>query len=479
METSMADQRGSNKRVAVCGGGLVGALNACFLAKRGFTVELFEMRPDIRTQEVVKGRSINLALSVRGREALKRVGLEDRVIQKGIPMYSRMIHDRSGTLRQIPYGKGQQNIMSVDRRLLNEVLLDAAEQYSNVKTHFNHKVVRCDFQAGEIVFLHEGQEVKKTVDLIVGADGAFSAVRQQMMKRPELLFDLQQHYIPHGYMELNIPPTQDGQFAMGVNHLHIWPRNDFMMIALPNLDKSYTTTLFMPFDKFNSLQTEDQLLGFFRETFPDSLPLLGESSLKKTFFQSKALPLVTVKCHPYHVGNKAVIIGDAAHAMVPFYGQGMNCGFEDCIVLDSMLEEYNNDFAKALPAYTELRNPDAKAICDLALYNYIEMRASVNSRLFLFRKKLDNLLHWAFPSFWVPLYTSVSFSRMRYHQCIANRAWQDKILTNICLGAGGALAASVLVALYTQMGSRGNGALPQLVSQLSGALSSLAQRVFP
>ncbi|XP_076460319.1 kynurenine 3-monooxygenase-like [Babylonia areolata] len=468
----MADQQSSTKRVAVCGGGLVGALNACFLARRGFTVELFEMRPDIRKQEVVRGRSINLAVAVRGLEALRSVGLEDRVVQKGIPMYSRMIHDPDGTLRQIPYGKGQQNIMAVDRQLLNEVLLDAAEQYPNVKTHFNHKVVRCDFEAGEIVFIHEGREVEKTVDLIVGADGAFSAVRQQMMKRPELLFDLQQHYIPHGYMELTIPPTQDGQFAMRVNYLHIWPRNDFMMIALPNLDKSFTANLFMPFEQFNSLQTEDQLVDFFRETFPDAVPLLGESNLKKTFFESKAQSLVTVKCQPYHVGDKAVIIGDAAHAMVPFYGQGMNCGFEDCIVLDNMLDKYNDDFAKALPAYTEFRNPDAKAICDLAMCNYIVMRASVNSRSFLFRRKLDNLLHWAFPSFWLPLYTSVSFSRMPYHQCIENRAWQDKILTNICLGAAGTLAASVLIAMYTQMGSHGNGALPQLVSKLSG-------RVFP
>ncbi|XP_076464789.1 kynurenine 3-monooxygenase-like [Babylonia areolata] len=474
----MAEQKASTKLVAVCGGGLVGALNVCFLAKRGFTVELFEMRPDIRTQEVTRGRSINLSLSDRGREVLRRVGLEDRVIQKGIPMYSRMIHDRNGTLRQIPYGKGQQSIVSVDRRMLNEVLLDAAEQYSNVKTHFNHKVVRCDFQAGEVVFLHEGKEVTKTVDLIIGADGAFSAVRQQMMKRPELRFDLQQHYNPHGYMELIIPPTQDGQFAMGVNHVHIWPRNDFMMIALPNRDRSYTTTLFMPFDKFSSIRTEDQLLDFFRETFPDSVPLLGESSLKKTFFKSKALPLVTVKCHPYHVEDKAVIMGDAAHAMVPFYGQGINCGFEDCLVLDSLLDKYNNDFAKALPAYTELRDPDAKAICDLALYNYIEMRASVNSRLFLVRKKIDDLLHWAFPSYWVPLYTSVAFSKMRYHQCIANKAWQDKVLTNIGLGAGGTLAASALFALYTQIGNHGNGGLPQLVSQLNGSVAALAQRVF-
>ncbi|KAL8585210.1 hypothetical protein ACOMHN_013225 [Nucella lapillus] len=468
----------SRKHVAVCGGGLVGAMNACFLAKRGFTVDVFEMRPDIRTQEVVRGRSINLALSVRGREALKKIGLEDQVIQKGIPMFSRMIHDCDGTLRPIPYGKGQQNIMSVDRRLLNEVLLDAAEKYPSVKTHFNHKLVKCNFETGEIVFLHDGEELKRKVDVIVGTDGAYSAVRQQMMKRPNLLFNFQQDYIPHGYMELNIPPSHDGQFAMGLNYLHIWPRGNFMMIALPNLDKSYTTTLFMPFDMFRSLKTEDQLMDFFRTTFPDSIPLLGEEELKDTFFKGKALPLVTVKCDPYHVGGKAVLLGDAAHAMVPFYGQGMNCGFEDCIVLDDMLDKYNNDFEKALPAFTAFRNPDAKAICDLALYNYVEMRDSVNSPAFLLRKKVDNFLNALFPSFWIPLYTTVSFSRMRYHQCIANRAWQDKVITGLCWGAGTVLSMGLLTAVHSQMKSDAGASLSHLVADLGERVSVVLQRFF-
>lgn len=428
----MADQT-KTKHVAVCGGGLVGALNACFLAKRGYQVELFEMRQDIRTMEVVRGRSINLALSVRGREALKAVGLEDRVIQKGIPMYARMIHDLDGRRRPIPYGKGDQNIMSVDRRLLNEILLDAAETYPTLQTYFNHKVWRCNFDTGEVILLHEGKEVKRTVDLIVGNDGAFSAVRHQMMKHTGTRFNYQQEYIPHGYMELIIPPTPDNQFAMEVNYLHIWARNEFMMIALPNLDMSYTTTMFMPFDIFKSIKTEQQLMDFFRDKFPDSIPLLKEANLKKTFMDSKALPLVSIKCYPYHIGSKGVLMGDAAHAMVPFYGQGMNCGFEDCLVLNEMLDKYNDDFDLALPAYTEFRNPDAKAICDLAMYNYIEMRESVNSPLFIIRKKLDNLLNTLFPSSWIPLYSTVSFSRMRYHQCIENRKWQDKVLNQIGL----------------------------------------------
>ncbi|CAG2245433.1 KMO [Mytilus edulis] len=367
------------KHVAVVGGGLVGSLNACFFAKRKYKVDLYEMRDDIRTMEIVKGRSINLALSCRGREALKHVGLEDEVLKTAIPMRARMIHDLDGTCHPIPYGKSDQFINSVDRRLLNEVLLTAAEKNPQVTCHFNHKLLN-----------KEGKEVKNKVDLIVGNDGAFSAIRRQMMK--DTLLDYNQEYIPHGYMELTIPATPSNDFAMGVNYLHIWPRNEFMMIALPNLDKSYTLTLFMPFENFNQIKTEDDVMDFFRRMFPDSIPLIGEKFLKEIYQSSKALPMVSIKCSPYHVKDKVVIMGDAAHAMVPFYGQGMNCGFEDCIVLNDMLDKHSDNFELALKAYTEHRNPDAKAIVDLAMYNYVEMRKSVNSKMFLLRKKIDNML---------------------------------------------------------------------------------------
>ncbi|CAC5358463.1 KMO [Mytilus coruscus] len=350
------------KHVAVVGGGLVGSLNACFFAKRKYKVDLYEMRDDIRTMKVVKGRSINLALSCRGREALKHVGLEEEVLKTAIPMHARMIHDLDGTCHPIPYGKSDQFINSVDRRLLNEVLLTAAERNPLVTCHFNHKLLKCDFNTGELTFLtKEGKEVRNKVDLIVGNDGAFSAIRRQMMK--DTLLDYNQEYIPHGYMELTIPPTSSNDFAMGVNYLHIWPRNEFMMIALPNLDKSYTLTLFMPFENFNQVKTEDDVMDFFQRMFPDSIPLIGEV-------------------------------------------------FEDCIVLNDMLDKHNDDLELALKAYTEHRNPDAKAIVDLAMYNYVE--------------KIDNMLHWIFPNSWVPLYTMVSFSRERYHLCIAKRKQQDK-----------------------------------------------------
>ncbi|XP_012945866.1 kynurenine 3-monooxygenase [Aplysia californica] len=443
------------KHVAICGGGLVGALNACYMAQRGYRVDVYEMRQDIRTQEIVRGRSINLALSCRGREALKGVGLEETIVKNGIPMHARMIHDRDGKRRPILYGTRDQYIMSVDRRLLNEVLLTEAEKYENVKLHFNHKLLTCNFDTGEMLFQNEkGDQVKASVDLVVGTDGAFSAVRKQMMKLSR--FDYQQTYIPHGYMELNIPPSADNEFAMEANYLHIWPRNEFMMIALPNLDRSFTTTLFMPFDIFSSITDERQLMDFFTDKFPDSIPLLGQEALKKSFLSSKPLPMVTVKCEPYHVKDKAVIMGDAAHALVPFYGQGMNCGFEDCIVLNDILDQCGDDFAKALPEYTRIRNVDAKAISDLAMYNYVEMRSSVNSKLFLIRKKLDNLLYKLFPKTWVPLYTMVSFTRIRYHECISRREWQDKVLTHTLRTAAVLGGVSLLVsahALYRHQGA--------------------------
>ncbi|ESO86802.1 hypothetical protein LOTGIDRAFT_220321 [Lottia gigantea] len=415
----------TGQEIVIVGGGLVGALNACFLAQRGFKVSLYEMRADIRTQLHVKGRSINLALSRRGREALKMVGLEDMVVENGIPMHARMIHDLDGTRRPIPYGEKHQYIMSVDRKHLNEVLLNAAEQ-KGIKLLFEHKLIRCDFDRGMVIFERADEsQVTVSCDLIIGCDGAFSAVRNQMMKRTRL--DYQQEYIPHGYVELTIHPKQN-QFAMEVNYLHIWPRNEFMMIALPNQDKTYTTTLFMPFKNFESLKTKDDIIEFFQKYFPDSIPLLEEENIKETMSSTPAQPLISIKCHPYHVGTKGLIMGDAAHAMVPFYGQGMNAGFEDCIVLDELMDEYKNDFTKVLPAYTEKRHVDATAICELAMYNYIEMRSSVNSKLFLLRKKLDNFLQKLFPKSWIPLYTMVSFTRTRYHQCIERRKTQDKII---------------------------------------------------
>ncbi|XP_046429155.1 kynurenine 3-monooxygenase [Neodiprion fabricii] len=429
----MTTVESSSLKVAIIGGGLVGALEACFFAKRGHNVRLYEYREDIRLVEEIRGRSINLALSARGRAALREVGLEDLLVKDhGIPMRARMIHGKDCSLTEILYDPVNKNcIYSVNRRYLNEVLLNAAEKYPNVRLYFNKKLVSADLEHGKMTFLDRktSEEEQTSADLIVGADGAFSTVRRIMTKRP--LYNFSQTYIEHGYMELCIPAKDDGKFAMAKNNLHIWPRGEFMMIALPNQDGSYTVTLFAPFETFNSLNTARKLLDFFREQFPDAVPLLGEDKLTEDFFSNKPLPLISIKCRPFHVQSSALIIGDAAHAMVPFYGQGMNTGFEDCLILDRLFETHRSDLSKVLPAFSEARCTDSHVICDLAMYNYIEMRDLVNKKSFIVRKHLDTFLYWLLPNTWVPLYNSVHFSRIPFHKCTANRSWQEKIIRRV------------------------------------------------
>ncbi|XP_057198896.1 kynurenine 3-monooxygenase isoform X2 [Triplophysa rosa] len=346
METALINthESRSDKRkvIAVVGGGLVGSLSACFFAKRGFDVELYESREDIRQAKVVRGRSINLALSHRGRQALKHVGMEDKIVSKGIPMHARMIHNENGKRTPIPYGRKGQYILSVDRANLNKELLTAAEAYPNTTLNFSHKLHDCSPEKGTVTFFGPDDQKKETrADLIVGCDGAFSAVRKQFLRQSR--FNYSQTYIPHGYIELTMPP-KDGDFTMKPNYLHIWPRNTFMMIALPNLDKTFTCTLFMPFEDFEEIRTGDEVIWFFQKYFPDSVPLIGVDALKRDFFRLPAQAMVSVKCDPYHLFDKCVLMGDAAHAVVPFYGQGMNAGFEDCLVFDEIMDQLNENF---------------------------------------------------------------------------------------------------------------------------------------
>ncbi|KAI5638533.1 FAD binding domain-containing protein [Phthorimaea operculella] len=426
-------QNGHSKKkldVAVVGAGLVGSLEALYLAKRGHRVRLYEYREDIRHTPLVRGRSINLALSVRGRRALKDVGLEDHMINKhGIPMRGRMIHRLDGSTYDIPYdARTNQCIYSVGRNYLNSLLLEESEKYENVERHFNHKLLEANLRSGSLTFVktESNETVRVSADLTIGADGAFSAVRKAMMKQP--LFDYSQKYIEHGYLELCIPADENGGFQMPANYLHIWPRGEFMMIALPNQDCSWTVTLFMPFEKFKSIENEEKLIAFFTQYFPDSIPLIGRQKLVEDFFAGKPSPLVAVKCRPYHVEDKALIIGDAAHAVVPFYGQGMNAGFEDCTILDQLFEKHNDNLRNVLEEFSATRWEDTFAISDLAMYNYIEMRDLVTRPSYRLRKAVDDFIFWLVPDFWVPLYNSVTFTTMPYNQCVRNRHWQNKVL---------------------------------------------------
>ncbi|KAH0944657.1 hypothetical protein HN011_000586 [Eciton burchellii] len=413
-------------RIAIVGGGLVGSLTACFFAKRGHRVTVYEYRSDIR-MENLPGQSINLALSIRGREALKAVGLEDDLIKRHcICMRGRMIHHKNGNIKEILYDSVKGNcIYSINRRHLNMILLDAAESYLEVKLNFNKKLVDADLERGKIKLLDmkTGLLQDAEADLIIGADGAHSKIRRIMTRKP--LFNYSQTYIEDQYLELSVPSGRDNKFAMISDNLHIWPRDHFMIVSLPNVDRTFTSNLFIPSSIFGKVKSH---FSFFAKYFPDLLQLIGEKNLLNQVIDQEPQPLISIKCKPYHVGKTALIIGDAAHAMVPFYAQGMNTGFEDILLLDELMERYNSDFAKVLPKFSELRCDDAHAICDLAMYNYKEMKCLVTKRSFLFRKFLDNTLHRFMPNSWIPLYYSVQFTRMRFRDCLINKEWQDKVI---------------------------------------------------
>ncbi|KAJ1970506.1 kynurenine 3-monooxygenase, mitochondrial precursor [Dimargaris xerosporica] len=431
-------------------------------------------RPDPRTSQALthdQQRSINLAISDRGIAALKQVGLAlaEEVLQAAIPMYGRMIHDPRGRQSSQAYGVFGQYINSFERKRLNISLLDAAESFANVTMHFGYTLRACDLDQGTAKFeiRATGYEYAVTVDLIVGADGAYSTCRRQLMRRTRMNYS--QTYITHDYCELTIPARQNGrgeqEYAMDPNHLHIWPRHTFMMIALPNKDRTFTCTLFMPKEQFEAIATPEKLLTFYQTHFPDAIALIGRDQLIRDFFANPRGALMSVKCTPYHYQDKMVILGDAAHSMVPFYGQGMNCGFEDIQVLFRILDEHQvtvtmsplsqakaadphwrSQMQQALDCYTQTRHRDAVAICDLAMYNYIEMRSSVVSWQYLFRKKLEDGLHKLFPSLIIPLYTMVSFTQIPYHEAIERHERQTRWLTRGLMGVG-MVTTAVIAAL--------------------------------
>ena len=405
------------KKASVIGSGLVGSMLALFLAKRNYEVKVYERRPDMRKQKLAGGRSINLALSDRGLKALNKLGLAEEVKKMTIPMHGRMVHSIDGSLSYQPYGKEGQYINSISRGGLNELLMTEAEKYPNVQYFFEHKSTDVDFKTNEVVIEAAGKNIKTESDLVFGTDGAFSAVRNAMMKTER--FNYSQQYLPHSYKELNMQPHANGNWKMEKNALHIWPRKSFMLIALPNLDGSFTCTLFLAHEgdiSFANLQTETQVTAFFQQYFPDTIELMP--NYLEEFFSNPTSSLVTVKCFPWTANNKICLLGDAAHAIVPFYGQGMNCGFEDCDVLDELIDTHNENWTEILQQFQTLRKPDGDAIADLALRNFIEMRDLVADENFLTRKKIEKAMHERHPQDFVPLYSLVTFGHTRYSEAL-------------------------------------------------------------
>jgi kynurenine 3-monooxygenase len=403
------------QRVTVVGAGLVGSLLSMYLARRGFQVDVLERRPDMRREAIGAGRSINLAISTRGLHALRQVGLEEEALRHAIPMRGRMIHPVSGELVFQAYGKDEsQHINSLSRAWLNKFLMTHAENSGRVRIEFKQRVEQVDLERGVLEVVDELSGARREVHtpVVFGTDGSGSAVRRELVLVPG--HTSTQEHLSHGYKELTIPPGPGGTFRMEKHALHIWPRGSYMLIALPNEDGSFTCTLFLPFEgpvSFESLETPQLLHAFFEQQFPDALALMPE--LEHDFFHNPTGTMVTVKSEPWHVDGRALLLGDAAHAIVPFFGQGMNCGFEDCVVLDECLGRHTR-WAEAFGEFSRLRKTNADAIADMAVENFVEMRDKTADPRFLLEKAVEKVLLNAFPGEFLGRYALVSFSRVPY-----------------------------------------------------------------
>ena len=433
-------------RVCIIGAGLAGSLLAINLAKREFGVDVFEARGDMRREDVAAGRSINLALSDRGIAALREVGMDEYMLAEAIPMYGRMVHSVSGETKLLPYsGRQGEYINSVSRAGLNIALINEAEKYPGVQFVFNERCSHFDCSSGELEF-ESGRS--RRADTVIATDGAGSVIRQAMEKQLSG-FESSSVFLEHGYKELHIPPGPNGDFQLEKNALHIWPRHQFMMIALPNADGSFTCTLFLAKQSdgavdgnpsggagvngppaFDHLVDADSLLNFFNREFPDAVPLMP--TLVEDFFQNPTGELGTVKCWPWNVEGKSLLLGDSAHAVVPFYGQGMNCAFEDVRVLDSLIEKHGTEWGTIYAEYGELRKVNTDAIADMAEENFYEMRDATANPIFQRKRELETKLEQTYPDYFSK-YSMVTFREdLPYSVAKQKGNAQDNLLMWIC-----------------------------------------------
>lgn len=417
------------------GAGLNGPLLAVSLVQRGFTVEIFERRADMRRVRISAGRSINLALSTRGIYALAQAGMWEPMQKIIIPMKGRMMHSLTGELTFQPYGKDEaEAINSISRAELNMALMSAAEE-AGVTIHFEKRCTGIDLKTGAIQIRDErmGEEHIIETEVVIGCDGSASAIRNEMLKLPR--FNFSQQYLDYGYKELTIPAGAAGGHLLDKHALHIWPRGNYMLIALPNIDGTFACILFLPFegkDSFADLITPEGLREFFPVRFPDAAALMPQ--LTENYFGNPTGAMVTVKCSPWHVDGKALLLGDAAHAIVPFFGQGLNCGFEDCSYLLRLLDEHGPNWSRVFQEFEESRKINTDAIADMAVENFVEMRDRVGDPRFLFRKKVELALEAKFPGRFVPKYAMVTFHRIPYSVALARGVKQEKILDQLCQG---------------------------------------------
>ena len=422
----------AKKSICVVGAGPVGSLASIFLARRGFDVTVFERRPDMRRVDIPAGRSINLALANRGINALEKLDLVNEISEHLIPMRGRMIHDEIGNMSMQAYGnKAEEVIYSVSRGDLNKTLMNVAES-SGVRIEFNQQCERLDLAHRKIALVDEssGDEREHAYEVIIGADGSGSAVRKAIAAITG--GDVREDILDHGYKELAISSGPMGEFLLEKNALHIWPRGGYMFIALPNPDGSFTATLFLPNEgeeSFTSLQSERDVEAFFKLRFADAVPLLA--NLTSRFFENPTGMLSTVRCLPWRYQGDAMLIGDAAHAIVPFHGQGMNAGFEDCVALDECIERYGADWSNVFAAFEVERKPNAEAIADMALENYVEMRDTVRDPRYLLKKELAWKLEELYPDSFIPRYSMVMFHLLPYAEAYRRGKIQAAILEEL------------------------------------------------
>src|SRR5271165_2504992 len=427
--------KSSPEKVTLIGGGLNGTLLAILLRQRGFAVEIYERRPDMRRVRISAGRSINLALSTRGIYALQQAGIWEGMRSIIIPMKGRMMHSIAGELTFQPYGKNEAEIIhSISRAELNIALMNAAEE-QGARIRFNRRCTGYDLKTGSLRLRDEesGDETRIEASVVIGCDGSASAIRSEMLKLNRVNFS--QQYLDYGYKELTIPALPNGKHALGNNALHIWPRGNYMLIALPNVDGTFACILFLPFegaDSFAQLNRRQDVPGFFQSRFPDAVPLMPD--LADNFFANPTGAMVTVKCSPWHVGGRALLLGDAAHAIVPFFGQGINCGFEDCSWLLQLIDQHGDDWGRVFSEFEQARKINTDAIADLAIENFVEMRDRVSDARFLFRKKVELALESRYPNLFVPKYAMVTFHRIPYATALERGLVQERLLAELCDG---------------------------------------------
>ena len=421
--------------ISLIGAGLTGSLLALGLVKRGFRVEIYERRPDMRRVRISAGRSINLALSTRGIFALSEAGLWDGMSAIIIPMKGRMMHSITSELTFQPYGKDEAEVIhSISRAELNIALMNAAEE-QGVTIHFQQRCIGIDLKTGTVQLRDErsGEERMLESSMVIACDGSGSAIRGEMLKLSR--FNFSQQYLDYGYKELTIPAGPDGKHVLEASALHIWPRGNFMLIALPNLDGTFACILFLPFegsDSFAQLATPSAVAEFFQSRFPDASALMPD--LADNFFANPTGAMVTIKCSPWQVDGRVLLLGDSAHAIVPFFGQGINCGFEDCTFLLALIDRCGADWALVFKEFEQARKLNADAIADLAVENFVEMRDRVADPRFLFRKKVELALEEKYPQVFVPKYAMVTFHRVPYATALKRGQVQDVMLTELCDG---------------------------------------------